>query len=246
MFGDWKPTANTWGSILENYFNYFTEIEEYFWKKRGTAMMISTLDWALIDAWKQAQIPIEAVLRGIDQTFEKYEKRRRRLRKINSLAYCHQAVLTAAEDAGRATLPHPPAGEPLPRAELAGFLTRNAEALRKTAEDLQEQGRPESAATFRQLAASLDGLAQAARTEGPLDFEDLERRLTVLEEKMLSILQNATPEEELVAMRAEMDRALAPARQKVGAEQMAHLQKQFLTRKLLEKTGLPRLSLFYL
>jgi hypothetical protein len=222
---------------LESYFNYFTEIEEYFWKKRGTAMMVSTLDWALIDAWKQAQIPLEAVLKGIDQTFEKYEKRRRRTRKINSLAYCHQAVLTAAEDVGRVALPHPPAGELLPRAELAGFLTRNAEALRKTAQEFEEQDRAESAATFRQLAASLDGLAQSARTE---------RRLTVFEEKMLSILQNATPEEELVAMRAEMDRALAPARQKMGAEQIVHLQKQFLTRKLLEKAGLPRLSLFYL
>jgi hypothetical protein len=231
---------------LENYFNYFTEVEEYFWKKRGTAMMVSTLDWALIDAWKQAQIPIEAVLKGIDQTFEKYEKRRRRSRKINSLAYCHQAVLTAAEDVRRGALPHPPAGELLPRAELAGFLTRNADALRKTAQDFEEQGRPESAATFRQLAASLDGLAQSARTEGPLDFEDLERRLTVFEEKMLSILQNAAPEEELVAMRAEMDRALAPARQKMGAEQIVHLQKQFVTRKLLDKAGLPRLSLFYL
>ncbi|MGH9785329.1 MAG: hypothetical protein ACRD88_14195 [Terriglobia bacterium] len=231
---------------MKNYFNYFTEIEEHFWKRRGTAMLVSTLDWALIDTWKQAQIPIEAVLRGIDQTFEKYEQRRRRLRKINSLAYCHQAVLAAAEDARRSALPHPPAGEPLPRAELAGFLTRNAAALRKAAQDFEEQSRPESAATFRQLAASLDELAQAARTEGPLDFEDLERRLTVLEEKMLSILQNATPEQELIAMRAEMDRALTAARQKMGAEQIAHLQKQFLTRKLLEKTGLPRLSLFYL
>jgi len=231
---------------LENYFNYFTEIEEHFWKRRGTALLVSTLDWALIDAWKQAQIPLEAVLKGIDQTFEKYEKRRRRTRKINSLAYCHQAVLSAAEDAQRTALPRRSAGEPLPRSELAGFLARNAEALRKAAQDFEAQDRPESAALFRQLAASLDELAQAARTDVPLDLEDMERRLTVLEEKMLSILQNATPEAELVAMRVEMDRALAPARQKMGSEQIAHLQKQFLARKLLEKADLPRLSLFYL
>jgi len=231
---------------LENYFNYFTEIEEYYWKKRGTALLVSTLDWALIDTWKQAQIPLEAVLQGIDQTFEKYEKRRRRSRKINSLAYCHQAVLTAAEEAQRAKLPHPSAGEPVPRAELAKFLARNAEALRKAAQDFEARSRPESAATFCQLAASLDELTQAAQTEAPLDLEDIERRLTVLEEKMLSILQNATLEEELIRMRAEMDRALGPARQKMGTEQVAHLQRQFLARKLLEKAGLPRLSLFYL
>ena len=83
---------------MENYFNYFTEIEEYYWKKRGTAMLLTTLDWALIDAWKQAEVPITAILRGIDRTFEKYDARRRKNRRINSLAYCHQAVLEAAEE----------------------------------------------------------------------------------------------------------------------------------------------------
>ena len=231
---------------MENYFNYFTEIEEYFWKRRGAILLVSTLDWALIDTWKQAHIPIEAVLKGIDQTFEKYEKRRHRSRRVNSLAFCHQAVLAAAEEGERATLPHPSAGDPIPRGELAKFLASNAEALGKAAQGFEEQGRPESASTFRQLAASLGELSEAAQTAVPMDLEEVERRLTVLEEKMLSILQNATPEGELVAIRAEMDRALGPARQKMGSEQIAHLQKQFLARKLLAKADLPRLSLFYL
>ena len=231
---------------MENYFNYFTEIEEHFWKRRGTVLLVSTLDWALIDTWKQAHIPIEAVLKGIDQTFEKYEKRRHRSRRVNSLAFCHQAVLAAAEEGQRATLPHPSAGDPIPRGELAMFFASNAEALGKAAQGFEEQGRPESAATFRQLAASLGELAEVAQTAVPMDLEEVERRLTVLEEKMLSILQNATPEAELVAIHAEMDRALGPARQKMGSEQIAHLQKQFLARKLLAKADLPRLSLFYL
>ena len=231
---------------MENYFNYFTEIEEYFWTKRGTVLLVSTLDWALIDTWKQAQIPKEAVLKGIDRTFEKYHVRRRRSRKINSLAYCHQEVLAAAEELQRAALPHPTSGEPIPREELAKFLEKNAGALGKTAQAFEDGGRPESGATFRQLASSLGELAAAARSEGPLNLEDTERRLTILEERMLSILQNATPEEELVTIRAEMDRALAPARQKMATEQVEHLRKQFLARKLLEKADLPRLSLFYL
>ena len=231
---------------MENYFNYFTEIEEYYWKRRGTSFLVSTLDWALIDTWKQAQIPIEAVLKGIDRTFAKYQARRRKTRKINSLAYCHQEVLAAAEESQRVALPHPSSGEPFPRQELWKFLEGNAAALEKAAGAFEEQGRPESAATFRQLAGSLGEMAAGAQTEAPLDLEEVERRLTVIEEKMLSILQNATPEDELVAIRGEMERALAPVRQKMGDEQVAHLQKQFLARKLLEKAGLPRLSLFYL
>ena len=231
---------------MENYFNFFTEIEEYFWKKRGTALLVSTLDWALIDTWKQAHIPLEVVLQGIDQAFEKYEKYHRKSQKVNSLAYCHQAILAAAESAERAHLPHPTSGDPIPRPELVRYLTNNAEKLRKAAERFQAEGRPESAATFQSLAASLSELAQVGGTDAPLDLESVERRLTVLEDRMLSILQNAAPEAEMVSLRAELDRSLGPARRNLGREQIALLEKQFLTRKLLEQADLPRLSLFYL
>ena len=231
---------------MENYFNYFTEIEEYFWKKRGTALLVSTLDWALIDTWKQAHIPLEVVLQGIDQAFEKYKKRPRKSQKVNSLAYCHQAVLAAAEAAEHAHVPHPASGDPIPRAELVTYLTNNAEKLEKAAEGFQAQGRPESAATFQSLAASLRELAQAGGTDAPLDLESVERRLTVLEDRMLSILQNAAPEAEIVSLRAELDRSLGAARRNLGSGQIALLEKQFLTRRLLEQADLPRLSLFYL
>ena len=231
---------------MENYFNYFTEIEEYFWKKRATSLLLSTLDWALIDSWKEAQIPLEAVLKGIDRVFEKHDARQHKVRKVNSLAYCQQAVLEAAQEQQRGTLQHSSAGEPFPREDLAKFFARNAPALEKAAAQFAEAGRPESAATFRSLAASLREMEAAASSDAPLNLEELEQRLTVLEEKMFSTLQAAADEQELVAIRAEMDRALAPVRSKMGTEQIALLQKQFLQRKLLEKAGLPRLSLFYL
>ncbi|MGH9599318.1 MAG: hypothetical protein ACRD27_05605, partial [Terracidiphilus sp.] len=83
---------------LRNYFNYFTEIEERFQKRRGAILLLSTLDWALIETWRDAGIPLEAVLRGIDAAFDKYETRqkRARMRRINGLAWCAQAVMEAA------------------------------------------------------------------------------------------------------------------------------------------------------
>jgi len=231
---------------MENYFNYFTEIEEYFWKKRGTALLLSTLDWALIDTWKEARIPLEAVLKGIDRAFEKHDARRRKTRKVNSLAYCQQEVLAAVEEKQRAMLPHPSSGEPFTHEDLARFFADNAGALKEAAREFEAQGRAESAATFATIAASLGELALIARSDALLDLEGVERRLTVLEDKMFSTLLGAAGEQDLVAMRAEMDRALAPVHSKVGQEQIALLQKQFLHRKLLERASLPRLSLFYL
>jgi hypothetical protein len=231
---------------MENYFNYYTEIEEYFWKKRATTLLLSTLDWALIDSWKEAQIPLETVLKGIDHAFEKHDSQRHKMRKVNSLAYCQQAVLEAAREQQRVALQHPSAGEPFPREEMAEFFGSNAAVLEKAAGEFAAMGRPESAATFGAIAASLRELETASRADVPLNLEETERRLTMLEEKMFSTLQVAAEEQELVDIRGEMDRALAPLRHKMSAEQIALLQKQFLQRKLLEKAGLPRLSLFYL
>ena len=232
---------------MENYFNYFTEIEEYFWKKRGTGLLVSTLDWALMDSWKQAQIPLEAVLKGIDRTFEKYEARRHRSRRINSLAYCHQEILAAAGERDRAALHHPSAAaEAFPREELARFFERNAAVLESAAGRLQSAGRGESAATFHSIAASLGELAGTAHSDTPMDLEEAERRLTVLEDKMFSTLLQTAEESELVSIRAEMDRQLVPVRRNMTVEQIALVEKQFLQRKLIERSELPRLSLFYL
>ena len=91
---------------MDNYFNYFTEIEEQFQRRRGGILLLSTLDWALIETWKDAGIPLEAVLRGIDGAFERYTKRPT-ARKVNSLAYCAQEVLAAAEEMKEAAVGAP-------------------------------------------------------------------------------------------------------------------------------------------
>ena len=81
-----------------NYFNYFTEVEEHFQRVRGTSLfLMSPLDWALIETWKDAGVPLEAVLRGIDAAFEKWRGKKKRLQAINSVAYCTQAVMAEAE-----------------------------------------------------------------------------------------------------------------------------------------------------
>ena len=86
-----------------NYFSYFTEIEEYFWKKRGAHLLVSPLDWAIMETWQKAGVPLDAALKGIDSAFESYQRSRRGANKpLKSLAYCTDAVLEAAEEANEA------------------------------------------------------------------------------------------------------------------------------------------------
>jgi len=238
---------------VENYFNYFTETEEHFLRRRGGGLLLSTLDWALIETWKDAGIPLAAVLRGIDAAFDKYDQRPAKTRKVNSLAYCSQEVLAAAEDMKEAavgassesvTAPKSRTGEGFEPATVTSFLRHNASLLEGA--DLPHTGAVSAQAVAHEIARTLrhqsDEVAEASGTR----LEDLERRLTVLEEKLLSALIAATPDEEVVTVRSEADRDLAPYRRKMSAAQIDQLMKQYVHKRLLEKYNLPRLSLFYM
>ena len=236
---------------MENYFNYFTEIEEHFQRRRGGPLLVSTVDWGLIEIWKDAGIPLEAVLRGIDQAFDKYERRPSKTQKINGLAWCAQAVLAAAEDMKEAAVGS--SGEKKQNetargfeiSEIAGFLRRNAKRL--LAAKLPEAAGVQVRVLAEETAETLDKMAASMGTQDALPrLEDLERRLTVLEEKLFAILLAATPDEQIVQMRSEADHELSPYRRKMPASQIEQLQRQYVHKWLLELYGLPRLSLFYM
>ena len=223
---------------MQNYFNYFTEIEERFQQRRGSLLMLSTLDWALIETWRDSGVPLEAVLRGIDSAFDKHEAKRTtartagRTRKINGLAWAAQAVMEAAEEAAAAAtgthVAKPERESGFETARVAAFLEQNAAAIAGID--------PATAERLRELAGSV------AETS----LEDLDRTLTVLEEKLFAAIYAAAPEKELTDLKAQADRELAPYRAKMKPVQLRQIQQQFLQKRLLEARGIPRLSLFYM
>jgi hypothetical protein len=231
--------------LVENYFNYFTEIEDHFQRRRGTGLILSTLDWALIETWKDAGIPLPAVLRGIDTTFDHWERRLSKTKKVNGLAFCAQEVLAAAEEMKEAAVgavrreTRPVPG--LEADEIARFFVENAAKLRHV------QAAPQVNSVASECAVTLlnhaDSLGEKSRT---LQLEDLERHLTILEEKLVAALTMTTADDDLLAIRREADREIAPYRGKMPAAQIEQLHKQFVHRRLFDQANIPRLSLFYM
>jgi hypothetical protein len=235
---------------LENYFNYFTEIEECFQRARGATTLLSTLDWALIESWKEAGIPLEAVRTGIERTFEKYHKRPQRFRKVNSLAYCSQEVMRAADEAGRADAGGAQEGmgddePPFARDDVVGFLKRNAEIVELAAKSQQAEGQSVLAQDISGVGKALEDIA-ASDADWDTDPEGLERQLTALEDKLSAALTRAAPVDLLTAFRTEIDRAMAPYRKNLGRGETESLERQFIKKSLFEHYNLPRLSLFYM
>src|SRR5271154_1120051 len=198
--------SNSW-----NYFNYFTEIEEYFWKKRGAHLLVSPLDWAIMETWQKAGVPLDAVLKGIDSAFESYQRSRRGAGKpLKSLAYCTDAVLEAAEEQLEAAAGRTPKNgnatskDPFSREELKAYIAKNAAQMENTAQALGPS-EAEFASRLREIAKSLSSAMVLLDAPGALDLEDLERRLTILDDKLMALLVSVVSEETMLKVRREMD-----------------------------------------
>jgi hypothetical protein len=236
-----------------NYFNYFTEIEEYFWKKRGAHLLVSPLDWAIMETWQRAGIPLEAALVGIDRAFESYQQSRRGGlgKPLKSLAYCTDAVLEAAEERKEASAGSGPkitraaTKETFSREEVKDYFARNIARVRSAAEKFAATN-TELSARLLEIEKSLESCVTLLDAPGNLDLEDLERRVTILDDKQQALLASHANDDRMLHIRREMDGQLAAYRGKMKAEQLALVEKQYIQKRLLEEFGLPRLSLYYL
>ncbi len=238
---------------MRNYFNYFTEIEERFQQRRGSILLLSTLDWALIETWHEAGIPLDAALRGIDAAFDKYEQRQKRgrMRRVNGLAWCAQAVMDAAEELREAAAGSAPPSAPVAQTgfeheRVAVHLETAAAAL--DAATVAPEVCAATATRLRELGAEVraSDTAEGRKGPAPIDLESLERTLTVCEEKVFAALTSAASEELLVALKEHAARELAPYRSRMGVVQLRQVEHQFVQKQLLAHYNLPRLSLFYM
>jgi len=210
-----------------NYFNYFTEIEQFYQSRRESFTLLSTLDWVLIENWKEQGIPLDTVLKGIDLAFSRAK------RKINSLGYCVKAVEQIIEEQ-KDTNPGKPDVPEIPRGEIVNYLEDLAARTRAVTE------------VFPEFAARINAIAEAIVTVDPTEFREAEQTLTALEERLAAILKVAADESAAIELRKAVDAELAPFRATMTAEQLAMLEQQLSRRKLLERYKVPRLSLFYL
>jgi hypothetical protein len=231
---------------VRNYFNYFTEIEERFQQRRGALLLLSTLDWALIEIWREAGIPLEAALRGIDAAFDKYEARQKRgrMRRVNGLAWCAQAVMEAAEALREAAAGSAPAAS---ESRDSGFehervaMHLEAAATALDASTIAAEACAATAVRLRELAAEV-----SASPSTSANLEEVERKLTVLEENLFGAVKTDAPEELRVGIKENASRELAPYRSRMGVVQIRQVMDQFEQKQLLAYYNLPRLSLFYM
>lgn len=247
-----------------NYFNYFTEIEDAFIRRRGKHLLLSPMDWALIEGWKARGVPLHVVLRGVEQSFDSYESKPRR-RSVKSLFYCQEEVeaqyaewlesqlgATDATTAEAAPTKNEQAATgngalPFPREVIAGHLAEGRARLERAREDQQERaGASELCEALSRAATRLSDLEKDFATATRPDAEQLEGSLNDLENLLDRAVRASLPPAQLEARRAEAAAQLEPYRKRMERATYEQTLDSLLAKLLREDCGLPRLSLFYL
>jgi hypothetical protein len=247
-----------------NYFNYFTEIEDTFVRRRGKHVLLSPLDWALIESWKEKGVPLHIALNGIERAFESYESKPRK-RSVKSLLYCQEEVeaqyaewlesqVGAREEEnsngdGRATrkaVADDDARLPFPRADILKHLSDARSRLLQICEQRKKTRPDHLCDTLARAAARLDRLAKDfARARRP-QAEQLETSLTGLEKMLNEALQTSVGAAELAAAREATAAQLEPYKSRMERATYEQTFDNLLLKRLRDQYELPRLSLFYL
>ncbi len=248
-----------------NYFNYFTEIEEEFVKRRGSHLLISPLDWSLMEMWKQRGVPLNIVLRGINTSFDSYDQRASRGRKVNSLFYCQQEVeamfleyceLRVGSHGERQGHNGEPANErkeidepfkersQFTATAISIYLSEHFKSLKQLSE--QHSSDAILSETFARTSMRLGQIIEDLQTTKNISPEAVETDLTMIEEVILDGLKESAGEELLEELLQEGNNHLRSYKQRMEHEIYRQTLDNFIARRLRERYHVPRLSLFYL
>jgi hypothetical protein len=249
-----------------NYFNYFTEIEEEFVRRRGKPLFISPMDWALIESWKTAGIPLHVVLRAINEAFDAYDARVRKYRKVNSIFYCEQTVETMFADYRLSQIGAPPtasqtdesdksdgtsqrqkpAASAFPKELILDFLDNSYNELSVAESLAEEQKKPELEEAIKRSRHRLGVIVKEIESATSVNDEALERDMDAIDRMILQSIQDSLSESQRVQIRAEAESHLKAYKKKMDKKIFEQTLQNFIWRRLRELHRIPRLSLFYI
>ncbi|MBC7908950.1 MAG: hypothetical protein H7Y30_00515 [Pyrinomonadaceae bacterium] len=246
-----------------NYFNYFTEIEDTFIRRRGKHLLLSPMDWALIESWKASGVPLHIALRGIERAFDSHEAKPRK-RSVKTLMYCHEEVeaqyeewlesqvgaVGAEEGNGDFTVEkdakEDEARLPFSRVVIEEHLAQARDALERICVERQRTGSDDFCETLTRAASRLGKLEKDFAGAARPDAERLEESLAKLEKMLDEALLASLSPEELSAARKETEAQLESYRSRMEAATYRQTFDNLLLKRLREQKSMPRLSLFYL
>jgi hypothetical protein len=242
-----------------NYFNYFTEIEDAFIRRRAKHLMLSPMDWALIESWKEMDVPLHVALRAIEKSFDSWESKPRK-RSVKSLLYCQEEVeaqfaewresrVGAAEETSEQdkNSAQPKAeSSPFSRSAIMEHLERGRTSLLESCAVRKKMGADDFSDALERAVALLGELEKDISATTRPDAQKLEQSLSGVERMLSDAIRLVAGTEQTHAIEGEVKEQLKPYRKHMEPAVYQQTFDNLLLKRLREQFGVPRLSLFYL
>lgn len=222
-----------------NYYNYFTEIEETFVRRRGKHLLLSPIDWAMIESWQERGIPLHIVIRAIEGVFDGYDKNPGP-RSIKGLLYCKEEVEAQFQEWTAMQAGKSQAGSNEASVEFSP--ERIVEHINRSIEELDRSKNPELREDIDRAIARLKQLA----IDHSNDLETADHSLSDIENFLEHALLSNLNSVRLAEVEKDVFAQLRPFKSQMDPEGYKQTSRIMMLKRLREEEGIPRLSLFYL
>lgn len=239
-----------------NYFSYFSEIEDTFIRRRGKHLLLSPMDWALIESWKERGVPLHVALRGIEHAFDSYEAKKRK-RSVKTLLYCQEEIeaqfaewlesrVGSHEDSGIQNERDEDAKSPFPRQTIVAHLLQSRQTLNRLLQERGKKKEDELTDALLRAATLLAEIEADYATAVRPDARKLEESLTGIERLLDDAIGLTVSPNDLERLSTETDSQLKPYKRHMDKAAFEQTRDNLLRKRLREHSGVPRLSLFFL
>jgi hypothetical protein len=239
-----------------NYFSYFTEIEDTFVRRRGKHLLLSSIDWALIETWKDRGVPLHVVLRGIEHAFDSHDAKKRK-RSVKTLLYCEEEVeaqyaewlesrVGAHDEAKDGAAQTETQNSPFGREAVLKYLHGSRESLVRLNRERQRENDDALAEALGRAATLMGELEEDYRTAAQPDARKLEESLTGIERLLAQTIDLIASDSERAALHAAIIAQLKPYKRQMDKAVYQQALENLMRQRLREFFGIPRLSLFFL
>jgi hypothetical protein len=237
-----------------NYFSYLTEIEDAFIRRRGKHLHLCSLDWTMMEVWKERGIPLHVVLRGIEHWFDSYESRKPK-RTANTLLYCQEEIEAqyaewlesrVGSHDDKETRSVDESKSPFPRSEVLAHLARSLDRLSELYEERRQATGDDLSEALSRALSLLSEIKDDYASASQPDARKLEDSLTGIERLLDDELRLAISDDDFATASAEIDAQVKPYKRHMDKAAFEQTRENLLRKRLREHFGVPRLSLFFL
>jgi hypothetical protein len=225
----------------------FITIEEHFSQKREVPTLLSPLDWQLIEQWKKMGIPLKVIINGIDRSFEKFKRSKKKDMTINSLSYCNQEVLAAWEEYKELTIGK---GQENLSSKKASQLWRNktekklvnlSKSLNKSALQAAKEGKKALEKKLKGAAEEICLFIQQLDNED-YDIQYYYSKLSYLDDEISKALLSAFSKEEIEKVKSIAVQELQKYKDRIEHDIYKQIIDNFIKQFLQQKYGIPRIN----